>query len=105
MRDMMMRFGGQRSMTCVCRGCTIVVEVSEVEVRQHYIEILDRYRDQKVVAVIELVSPSNKVAGAGREAYLLKQQQVRGTEAHFIEIDLLRYGAHVLSVPEIYTRS
>src|SRR5262249_15837303 len=83
----------------------IVVEVSEAEVGQSYIAILDRYRDQKVVAVLELVSPTNKVAGPGREAYLLKQQQVRQTEAHLVEIDLLRYGAHVLSVPEIYTRS
>jgi len=82
----------------------VVVEVSEIEIRQSYIEVIDRYKDQKVVTVIELLSPSNKVAGPGQEAYLQKQQQIRQTQANLVEIDLLRYGSHVLSVPELYTR-
>ena len=43
----------------------VEVEVEELEVREHFIEILDRYQDLKVVTVIELVSPSNKAAGPG----------------------------------------
>jgi hypothetical protein len=80
----------------------VVVEVPELEVHQPYIEILDRYREMKVVTVIELVSPSNKAGGSGRAAYLEKQREVRAGEAHLVEIDLLRYGRHVVGVPEAY---
>jgi Protein of unknown function (DUF4058) len=47
----------------------IVVEAEELEVHEHYLEILDLYRDQRVVTVIELVSPTNKAAGPGCESY------------------------------------
>ena len=53
----------------------LVVEVQQLEVREHYITILDRYRDLGVVTVIELVSPSNKAAGPGRDSYLAKQRR------------------------------
>jgi hypothetical protein len=71
-----------------------------LEVREHYIEILDRYRDLGVVTVIEIVSPSNKAAGPGRDSYLAKQRAIRGSECHLIEIDLLRHGTRDLSVPD-----
>ncbi len=77
----------------------LVVEVQELEIREHYIEILDRYQNLGVVTVIELVSPSNKAAGPGRESYLAKQQEIRRSECHLVEIDLLRRGRHVMSVP------
>ncbi len=77
----------------------LVVEVQEMEVREHYIEILDRYHNFGVVTVIELVSPSNKAAGPGRDSYLAKQREIRGSECHLVEIDLLRRGRHVMSVP------
>jgi hypothetical protein len=80
----------------------LVVEVPELEVHEHYITILDRHRDLKVVTVIELVSPSNKAAGIGRDSYLAKQREIRGSECHLVEIDLLRRGRHVMSVPESY---
>lgn len=83
----------------------VVVELEGLEVREHYIEILDLYRDQRVVTVIEVVSPSNKTAGPGRDAYLAKQREVRGTECHLVEIDLLRRGRHVLSVPQRETQA
>ena len=83
----------------------VVVEVEEVEVREHYIEVLDRYRDPKVVTVIEVVSPSNKAPGPGRDAYLAKQREVLGAECHLVEIDLLRRGQHVVSVPHRQTRA
>ena len=39
-------------------------------------------------------------AGPGRRAYLEKQQEVLHSDAHLAEIDLLRYGPHVLAVAE-----
>src|SRR5581483_7551655 len=42
--------------------------------------------------VVELLSPSNKRAGANREQYLAKRGQVLASPAHLVEIDLLRGG-------------
>jgi Protein of unknown function (DUF4058) len=78
----------------------LVVEVDELEVHEPYIAILDRYRDFRVVTVIELVSPATKTAGPGRESYQAKQREVRSSECPLVEIDLLRRGRHVMSVPE-----
>jgi hypothetical protein len=77
----------------------VIIEVAELEVPQHYITILDRYRDFKVVTVIELVSPSNKDAGPGRDSYVAKQREILANECHLVEIDLLRRRRHVSSVP------
>jgi hypothetical protein len=76
----------------------VILEVAELEVHQHYINILDRYRDFKVITVIELISPSNKDAGPGRDSYVAKQREILGSECHLVEIDLLRRGRHVSSV-------
>jgi hypothetical protein len=70
------------------------------EIVETYIAILDRKHGKKVVTVIEVLSPTNKVAGAGRDSYLQKQREVDEGYVHLVEIDLLRLGAHVLSVPE-----
>jgi hypothetical protein len=77
-----------------------LIEVPDIEVRELYIEILDRESGMRVVTVIELVSPSNKYAGPGRDKYVAKQQEVLQSDAHLVEIDLLRFGPHVLAVPE-----
>ena len=79
----------------------VLVEVPDVDIREPYIEILDRESGMQVVTVIELVSPTNKYAGPGRDAYEAKQREVRGSATHLVEIDLLRYGPHVLAVPEM----
>ncbi len=78
----------------------VLVDVPDVEIREPYIEILDRESGMQVVTVIELVSPTNKYAGPGRDAYEAKQREVRGSATHLVEIDLLRYGPHVLAVSE-----
>jgi Protein of unknown function (DUF4058) len=61
------------------------------EERLSYIRILDR-ESRDVVTVIELLSPSNKDAGQDRSQYLGKQEKVLNSEAHLVEIDLLRGG-------------
>ena len=82
----------------------VMVEAPDEEIHEPYIEILDRNSGMRVVTVIELVSPSNKYAGPGREAYLAKQSEVRRSDVHLVEIDLLRYGPHALAVPEALVR-
>lgn len=62
-------------------------------VRQRYLSIR-KVSDRQVVAVIEVLSPSNKRIGdTGRAAYLAKREEVLHSFAHLVEIDLLRAGA------------
>jgi hypothetical protein len=83
----------------------VEVYVPEMAVTETYLQILDLETNQQVVTVVELVSPSNKYAGPGREIYLAKQSEVRASPANLVEIDLLRAGPHVLAVPELVARS
>ncbi len=78
----------------------MVMQVPELEIHESYVEILDRESEQRIVTVVELLSPTNKFAGAGQESYLAKQREVRASQTHLVEIDLLRSGRHVLAVPE-----
>ena len=63
-------------------------------------EILDAYNEMKLVALIEVVSPTNKAAGPGRVSYKAKQDETLARDCHLIEIDLLSHGRHVLCIPE-----
>lgn len=83
----------------------IIVETQEVPRREVYLEILDRYRDEKVVTVIEILSPTNKSLGGGREEYLVKQEATLASEAHLVEVDLLRRGAATVAAPQAHLDS
>jgi hypothetical protein len=68
------------------------IRLPEVDVaREAYVEIRDRH-SQELVAVLELLSPSNKRAGPDREQYLAKRGRILASPAHLVEIDLLRGG-------------
>jgi hypothetical protein len=82
-----------------------IVRVPGLEVHQSLIEILDTATGLRVVTVIEVVSPTNKYAGPGRDLYQAKQAEVMHSPVHLVEIDLLRTGPHVLAVPEHVARS
>jgi hypothetical protein len=69
-----------------------VTTLFEDEIHEPRIEVIDRL-DRAVVAVIEILSPTNKVPGArGRLSYEQKRLEVMSSPSHFIEIDLLRAG-------------
>ena len=74
----------------------LVMEIPSDPIREHYIEILDRYQDLKVVTVIEVLSPINKTAGPGRDEYLRKKLATLESSTHLVEIDLLRRGTRVV---------
>jgi hypothetical protein len=78
----------------------VTIEVEDVEIHESRVEILDSYSEMKLVALIEIVSPTNKAAGPGRESYRAKQEEILARECHLVEIDLLRKGRHVTCVPE-----
>jgi hypothetical protein len=69
---------------------TVVLPQFE-EVHERYLEIR-AVRTHAVVTAIEMLSPSNKVPGQGREAYEEKRRQVLSTLTNLVEIDLLRGG-------------
>lgn len=82
----------------------VVLDEEPVEVREPFIQLLDLHTGQKIVTVIELLSPANKRRGEGRNLYLRKQSEVRYSDAHLVEIDLLRDGEHTLAVSEAVAR-
>jgi hypothetical protein len=56
---------------------------------ESYLEIRDS-KTRRLVTVIELLSPTNKRPSDDRQRYLAKRAGLLRSEAHFVEIDLLR---------------
>lgn len=77
----------------------LLVDVPPESVTETFLEIIDRESGNKVVTVIEFLSPSNKSPGPNREQYLRKQHEVCSSDANLVEIDLNRYGIHTLAFP------
>jgi len=59
--------------------------------KQLFLELRDR-KNRDLIAVLEVLSPTNKRPGADREQYLAKRANLLRSTAHFVEIDLLRGG-------------
>ncbi len=54
-----------------------------------------------LVAVIEVMSPSNKILGSvGRESFMKKRRETLASDVHWVEIDLLRAGAPSMKLPK-----
>src|SRR5262245_12921905 len=76
----------------------LIVEVPDEPETQAFLEIRERSADARLVTVLELLSPSNKMPGPGQEQYLQKQQQVLKTGVSLVEIDLLRTGEWIVAL-------
>ena len=90
----------------VARGGVAVAEGIEIdapwtlEIHETRLAILDR-EQQKVVTVIEILSPANKVKGsAGKRSYDEKKRELISSQTSLVEIDLLREGTPVYVGPE-----
>ncbi len=71
-------------------GVAVVeLPISDIE-RETFLEIRDQ--DDRVVTVLEILSPANKAPGKGRDLYLRKRNQVLDSLTNLVEIDLLRAG-------------
>ncbi len=77
----------------------VLVRWDHEPIRHPFVEIRDARGGGRVVAVVEIVSPSNKARGADREAYLRKRAEVLASDAHWVEIDLLRSGERLAVEP------
>jgi hypothetical protein len=60
-------------------------------IQERYLEIREIGSDE-AITVLEVLSPKNKQAGLGREAYVRKRRAVLGSRTHLVEIDFLRAG-------------
>ncbi len=67
------------------------------DLREAYIEIIDR-RGERIVTAIEVLSPINKT-GEGRKQYRQKQEEMLRGSVNLVEIDLLHEGEHTVVVP------
>jgi hypothetical protein len=77
----------------------LLVETEAEPTTETFLEIIDRESGNRVVTVIEFLSPSNKSPGPNREMYLRKQREIYSSEANLVEIDLNRFGTHALAFP------
>ncbi len=77
-----------------------VVIDAELEITERHIEIVDTRSDRRVVTVIEVISPTNKLSRSGRDKYWKKQQRYLQSGANLVEIDLIRGGPWVVAIPE-----
>ena len=85
--------GSGRSGTAVLEPATTDMEYPETEPRtERHLQIIHR-PTERVVTVLELLSPSNKAPGQdGLGKYLDKRNEFLSSGCHLIELDLLRGG-------------
>ncbi len=77
----------------------LLVNIRDEPITQSYIEIVEAGSGNRVITVIEFLSPSNKAPGEGQDLYLQKQREVQGAGASLVEIDLTRDGRRQMLVP------
>jgi hypothetical protein len=75
----------------------IVLEFGEEET-QPFIEIIEP-DSARLVTVVEFLSPSNKWPGHGRDQYQRKQRELAAAKVNQVEIDLIRAGPRVFTLP------
>jgi hypothetical protein len=71
-------------------GTTVEVVVPD-EVRETWLEVRAT-GTAEVVTVLEVLFPTNKLAGEGRRRYEEKRLRILGSRTHLVEIDLARTG-------------
>jgi hypothetical protein len=72
-----------------------LIPFSRLDVREAFIEIRDLKARERLITIVEFVSPVNKRGKSGRSAYLRKQRHSVRAMVNLVEIDLLRGGRPV----------
>ena len=73
----------------------LFTSVVREEHHEDYIEVRQR-SDNRLVTLVDVVSPANKTTGSGRKAYLEKRSEGRASGASLVEIDLVLQGQPLL---------
>jgi hypothetical protein len=82
----------------------LLIDVEPDPAIETLLEIIDVASGNKIITVIEFLSPSNKSPGPNREQYQSKQREVNASDANLVEIDLNRFGIHTLAFPLAYLK-
>jgi hypothetical protein len=77
----------------------VIVEYADEPATETFLHILEAGPGQRLVTVIEVLSLANKLPGDGQRQYRQKQRELRDAGVSLVEIDLLRQGERVLSLP------
>jgi Protein of unknown function (DUF4058) len=77
----------------------LIVEVGDESVTETFIEIREAGSGHRLITVIEFISPTNKTPGDGFDLYRQKQKELQRGGVSLVEVDLVRAGKRVLSVP------
>ncbi len=79
----------------------LIVTLPQLErIEQPYVYIRDS-DSTEIVTIIELLSPSNKAIGSGRDSYITKREQLLNSGTHLVEFDLLRGGERLPIVEQL----
>src|SRR4051812_4595851 len=73
----------------------LFTSVTREEHREDYVEIRQR-SDNRLITLVDVVSPANKINRQGRESYLEKRREGRSAGANLVEIDLVLQGQPTL---------
>ncbi len=85
--------GSKRGTASAVLEMGVEVQVpAENPIRERYLEIRSAGGLDELVTVIEILSPTNKLPGNGRDEYLLKRGAITASETNLVEIDLQRAG-------------
>jgi hypothetical protein len=76
-----------------------VVHYSSEPATETFINILEPGTKNRLVTVIEFLSLSNKLPGEGQRKYRKKQGDLKKAKVSLVEIDLLRGGQRVFTLP------
>ena len=68
-----------------------VLVATPMPVRVTYLEVRQA-PDDRVVTVVEILSPTKKAPGSGRTDYIRKREDILASDVNLVEIDLLRGG-------------
>ena len=93
------RQGGTTTIIRLAATEPLLVEAAHEPLTEGYIEIIDVSSGNRVVTIIEVLSPANKTPGNDMREYQRKQSEIVQSDTSLVEIDLLRAGKHVLAVP------
>ena len=69
----------------------LFTSVIRQEHKEAFIEVRQR-SDGRLITLVEVISPGNKITSTGRNAYLERRAEVKKMNAHTVEIDLVLQG-------------
>jgi uncharacterized protein DUF4058 len=75
----------------------LLVSVIKEQHKEEYLEVRQRGTD-KLITLVDLISPANRATAVGRQAYLAGRAEARQAGAHVVEHDLVLQGQTCLDI-------